>query len=248
MNVIKKIFGMLLGFAIGIIILAAIVPTPEAVDANTPAPSVTIDGWQFVLAERLRFVQDENGWTENGWTVRDHPEIQAYDSKKPTDSCDARGHWVGNSVIPFYFPAYPNAPKGNAYYDVNSGYVEIKVIKIPNDLRRDIQDHNIAVYGSPDKVPADVKKKEIEEILADAIKTLPWCLVDCVEKSTTFNGRQAYMSTRGGDVAMCAVLLDDNTVGLILVMVEKAPSGDEARYDGQAEDVLDAITIERKGA
>jgi len=239
----KKILGALLGTMLMSVVLVATAPAMGE-NAKPSTPYVCLDGWCFAI-------------TDPGWRVYDDVMCIKEDSNDCSDilSCP-QGHWKGlNVIIPFYFPAFPKAPKGNEYYDSISARVgSIRVLEIPEDLRKDIEDYDIAVYGSPDKVPAKVKEKETEQILADSIANFANSIYLDMTKydkeiSTTIKGHKAYLKTGEddeGSIATAAVLLDDDTIGVIHVMVEKTPGKDRAVYKGKAKDVINAFTFEKE--
>ncbi|HRR42603.1 MAG TPA: hypothetical protein P5244_15330 [Syntrophales bacterium] len=248
----KKILGALLGAMLMSVVLVAI-PTSLGENVNSSDTSISIDGWNFTLTDPV-------------WRCNDDKMFRMYDSEDkryvfPMSSPNA--HWTGYSVLfPFYYPAFPKAPVGNKYYDTGTAQVEnIIVLDIPDDFRRDIEDYNIAIYGSPEKVPAEVKKKETEQILKDAIRNyaLGWYVDERTKYDdgifTTVDGHKAYLRTGKNDdnvfsvaasYAAAAVMLDNYHVGVIYVVVDKTGSEGGTLYKGNAKDVINAFTFERE--
>lgn len=203
------------------------------------ATSVVLDGWKFML-------------NSEGWRTYDPYAPEPYDSSSPKwqSPCGVQGTWKGDLADAFYYPSYPNAPKGNDEYESLSALVTIWVMKAPEDLRTQLQDHDVAVYGSVDKIPEDARKKETDAILADATRNAIQCETYFSEKDISFNDREAHLS-EGEDIGRSdgaiAVALDNNTVGLIEVYVynRNGPvAEDAALFDGRAWDVINAITVE----
>lgn len=202
--------------------------------------SVVLDGWKFTL-------------NSDGWRSYDPYAPELYDSSSPgwQSPCGIQGTWKEDLADAFYYPSYPNAPKGNDEYDSLSALVTIWVMKVPEDLRTQLQDHDVAVYGSVGKIPEDARKKETDAILADATRNAIQCETYFSEKDISFNDREAHLSEGedvGSSYGAIAVTLDNNTVGLIEVYVynRNGPvAEDTTLFDGRAWDVINAITIAR---
>lgn len=241
----KKTLMYLLGGIIVLGLLGAMIPRPETeaetTTATTSAVNVTVSGWTFST-------------DEESWRVYDELEVLSYDSSDPDweHPCTTNaleGNWKGIvALYPFYFPAYPNAPKDNENYWQRSAYVDhIYVVKIPEDLKKSLQEHNIAVYGSLDKIPEDAKEKDIEYILKDATRIPTMCIEWDSEENIDFNGYKAHLAKEDGadlSSATIAILLDEDTVGVISssVMLESYME-DATYYDGRAEDAINLITF-----
>jgi len=161
--------------------------------------------------------------------------------------------WKGFMAEPWYYPLYPNAPKGDDYYGHFSSVVNLYVLTIPADLKKDQLDENIRVYGSADKIPDDQKEKDVTKILTDAAPPyLSKELRDYSDKDINFSDHTAHLAemttasplnsddrTSSGRIA---ILLDENTIGVIDVSVEQfSPSG--KFFDGTAWDVINSITV-----
>jgi len=200
---------------------------------------------------------DVGGWTftsdVEGWRVSDVVEIHPYDSTSENDqpTCGVRGAWNGVWGADFGYPTYPNAPKDNDEYHAATGWGEIFVLKVPDDLRAELQSHDVAVYGSVDKIPADAKEQEINDILKDATRNSDWCKDFKSDKDIDFNGYKAHLAEGdplGSSCGAIAVLLDDNTVGIIEVNTDTNPGngGNGAYFDGRAWDVIETFTITPK--
>lgn len=214
------------------------------------ALNVDVGGWTFTT--------DVEGWRFSEKSeVTDGSEIYDVDSKadEAEDAefgelfCSVKGTWKGVAIA-FDYPAYPNAPKDNDEYSRVTGYGTIYVLKVPEDLRAELQDRDVAVYGSIDKIPEDASEEEMNAILKDATRYSPWCKRFENEEDTDFNDKKAHLSTgdpKGESVGTIAVLLDDNTVGIIDIHMDKNPGyGDKTYFDGSAEDVIDSFTISPK--
>jgi len=203
------------------------------------AASVDVDGWTFTT-------------DLESWRVIDNFDKESYDSSDPdwASPCGLRGIWKGTFTKPFYYPEYPNAPKGNENYDKFTGFIYISVLKIPEDLRQSIQEHDIAVYGSLEKIPNDIKEKELNDILRDATRNALQCDNFDSEKDITFGDRTAHLSEGDDSVSSdgaIAILLDNDTVGIIEAYVLKKPyERDGSVFNGRAWDVIDSFTISPK--
>lgn len=204
------------------------------------ATSTVLDGWKFTI-------------NSYGWRTYDAHAPESYDSSDPgwKSPCGTKGTWKGDLADAFYYPSYPNAPKGNDLYDSCSGLVTIWIMKTPNDLRAQLQDHDVALYGSVDKIPQDARDKETNAILSDATRNAIDCESYYSEKDISFNDREAHLSEgteTGRSNGAIAVALDDNTVALIEVYIynRDGPVGQDATlFNGRAWDAINAITVER---
>lgn len=163
--------------------------------------------------------------------------------------------WKGFTIRPWFYPEYPNAPKDDEYYRASAA-VELYVLTIPPDLKQDQLDENIRIYGSEDKIPDEQKEKDIAKILTDAAPPyLSDLLKDYNDEDLTFNDLPAHLAEkeayRNDDLdetnsyGRMAVLLDENTVGVIDVYVQRySPSGQF--FDGDARDIIDSFTITKE--
>jgi len=225
-----------------------------AIVVNAQTVSVEVNGWNFTT--------DLDQWRTSKLT-----ENLSYDSSKdryPTNyECEVPGgRWKGTEVFDaFVFPSYPNAPKGNQFYDDYTGSIKIYVLKIPETLLSDLQDRSIAIYGSADKIPETRKKQDVYDILKAATRNTdnvgkdygtesdnPECFLVDSEKDITFNNRPAhlteaqYAKDKGYCVGTIAVLLNESTVGVIDVYMLKGAK-DKAGFEGLATDVINSFTI-----
>jgi hypothetical protein len=184
-----------------------------------------------------------------GWKIQDSFATEKYDSSKPDweSPCGVMGTWKGDFADAFVYPVYPNAPKDNEDYGKISGMVYLYTLKIPEELRKDLQDHDIAVYGSLDKIPEDQKQQELKDILSDAIRNAMNCEKFDSEKDITFGDRMSHLSEGDNNVksvGAIAILLDDDTVGIIEAYAEKTPrEKDGAIFNGRAWDVIETFTV-----
>lgn len=237
----KKILAYALGGIIALFLITAILPSPETTSVSASAINVSINGWKFST-------------DLDGWRISEDVIIQPYDSSDPDwqHPCITNslvGSWKGQVIsTPFYFPAYPNAPKDNENYGSMSAFIEdIYVVKIPEDLKKSLQDHNIGVYGSMDKIPDDVKEKDLEYILTDATRIPTMCLEWDSEENLDFKGHKAHLAKRDGDQlssSIIAILIDEDTVAVIDSNVKLELFMKDAKaYDGRASDVIDSIII-----
>jgi hypothetical protein len=207
---------------------------------SSHATSVDVGGWSFAT-------------DIEGWRVKENPEIEMYDSSSEEwqSDCDVLGKWKGVTAMePFVYPSYPNAPKDSDEYGSVSGGIYISVLKVPDNLVTALRNHDIAVYGSSDKIPEDKKEEEINEILRDATRNALQCQNFDSEKDITFQDHKAHLS-EGDSNAMStgtiAILLDDTTVGIIDVYTEKQPRYNDATiFNGRAWDVIESFTISPK--
>ena len=190
----------------------------------------------------------------NGWVLSsDSNEPSAFDSSNPDnapDGANAIGTWKGTEASLFDFLGYPNAPKGNSQYGVITGFVAVDVLKIPDELKQSIQDKDIAVYGSLDKVPDDRKAQDLQDILGNAVYVTR--IGDekfDSDKAITFSGHDARLFEIDGNaisIGMLAISLDPNTVAVIYASINKehlSGQEDATLYDGRAWDIIDSITV-----
>jgi hypothetical protein len=187
------------------------------------AASADVSGWNFTM--------NLDGWrTENS--------IVPYDSSSPEwkPTCEVGGTWIGVTSTGFVYPSFPNATEGQKEHGLYSGWANIFVFKIPDDLR----------------------KLELKDILSYATRNAVECNTYNNEKDITFDGHKARLSEgdfdSGSDFtniklsnSAIAILLDDDTVGLIEVSVIKEPReiGDTI-FNGRAWDVIEKFTISPK--
>jgi hypothetical protein len=191
------------------------------------AESVDLGGWNFTI--------NTDGWRHYG-----SPDIGQYDSSKidyDDYDCDPEGTWKVVAEEAFYYPVYPNAPKGNEYYEQRRGRVALSVLKIPNDLRNDLRERSIAIYGSPEKIPEDQKQQELIDILRDAARIEDLCEYYTSKMETIFDGdRIALLSFDRENDASIAILLDNDTVGIIEVIdIDSLPN--------RSRDVINSFTV-----
>jgi len=239
MTVSKKMLGALLGTMLMSVVLVATAPAMGE-NAKPSGMSIDISGWQFTL-------------TEPGWRINEYGPVYKYDSDDSgcASSCP-QGHWKGIIVFaPYYFPAYPKAPKDNTFYNsTNAAMGDFRVVEIPKDFKKFIEDYWIAVYGSPDKVPAKINETKTKLILEDATAALTYSWAEYDNGIlTTLHGHQAYLMTKEdskSSYATAAVLLDDNMVCVIDVMTDKYSDNGAAVYKGKAKDVINAFTFEKE--
>lgn len=165
--------------------------------------------------------------------------------------------WKGVATIPWFYPQYPNAPKDDSYY-TGSALTELYVLTIPSDLKQDQLDENIRIYGSVDKIPDDKKEKDIKTMLTDVAPPYNSKLImDYSDEDITFNDFPAHLaemeafrnaklnSEETNSYGRVAILLDENTVGIIDVTVMRySPSGQF--FDGKASDVIDSFRITKE--
>lgn len=171
------------------------------------AASIEVSGWNFTL----------NLNSLDGWRASEYQTILPYDSSSPDwkPSCEVGGAWIGVTSTAFVYPAFPNAQVGE---EGGTGWAYISVFKIPDNL----------------------KKQEVSEILSYATRNTLSCKNFDSDKDITFDGHKAHLS-EGDTVSFkisdgaIAILLDDDTVGLIDVSVFKEPreKGD-AIFNGSA--------------
>jgi len=212
----------------------------------------------FMAGSAYALTATVNGWTFNGdsdqnW--RTYSDGTSNNFVSTTDDYfDPSWTWKG-ACSAFYYPLFPNAPKDDYYYTQPTAYMWLYVLKIPDDLKNSIREQDIRVYGSLDKVPADQKDKDTQQILSTAAelfnleepKNNPF---DYSDKDITFDDRQAHLTERENDQdshGRIAFLLDDNTVGIIYAwVIRTTPLAGGKPYDGRAWDIIDSFTISPK--
>jgi len=144
------------------------------------------------------------------------------------------------------FPSYPNAPKGDDSYQASGTFVTLNVITIPSDLKDAQLKQNIRVYGSANKIPDDQKAKDINQILSIVTGKYAMSMTTNTEKDITFNDHPAHL-IEAVDLAVSfatiAILLDDNTVGLIDVNISYNPPIGGVAASGRAWDIINSITV-----
>ena len=113
-----------------------------------------------------------------------------------------------------------------------------------------LQEKNIAVYGSLDKVPDDKKAQNLQEILANAVYvTRIGNEKYDSDKAITFGDRDARLfESDDGPMSegVIAILLDSNTIALIHASVNKehlSGQEDAVLFDGRAWDIINTITV-----
>ena len=129
------------------------------------------------------------------------------------------------TFTPFVYPAYPNASKGNENYGTLSAKVSaIYVVKIPEDR----------------------KQQNLNKILTDATRIPTMCVEWDSEKDITFKNHPAHLAEKNGNhlaTGTIAVLLDNDTVGVIEVYVDKIYLRNGEVFEGNARDVINSFTI-----
>jgi hypothetical protein len=215
----------------------------------------------------IEFKRDIGGWTfsanlDDGFRLTDNPvtpNMETFSSDEIDD------YWKGFMIdMPAYFPAYPNAPKDNKEYATSAGgIVAIRVVKIPQGSLDEKLQHNVAVYGSADKIPPERKEQDMKDLLYDAAYFMGEGSAYCnSDKDIDFDGRMAHLSEADhydGYWGTIAVLLDNSTIGLIDVYFDTkhsphlenplaAPLPADARlYDKRPWDVIESFKIEKSG-
>jgi hypothetical protein len=198
---------------------------------------------------------------DDGFRLTDNP-VKPYGNILTGDD----NGWNGSMIAtPAYYPGYPDAPKGNKDYETSTGSIEsIIVVKIPPDLINEKLQHNIAVYGSEDKIPADRKEQDMKDLLSSAAYRLGEGVADS-EKDIDFGGRMAHLSEEDdpynlGNSGTLVVLLDNvtNTIAVINVRLDTdrtphfsegylKPLTDGKYYDKRPWDVINSFKIEKNG-
>ena len=205
------------------------------------AVSVDVGGWKFTT-------------DLEGWVAADDFSVESYDANSPDweHPCETNsvvGSWKGDVGGLLIYPAFPNAPKDNDMYGRFSGKVWIYVVKIPEDLKKAIEERDLAVYGSLDKVPDDRKEENQNKILRDATRIPIMCIEYDSDKAIEFNDKKAYLSEEDGDrqsTGVIAFLLDNNTVGVLDVDVDRDSKWtDGAVPGGRAWDVIESFTANK---
>lgn len=189
----------------------------------------------------------------DGWVLSSDSNMPySFDSSNPDDApngANVEGTWKGIEVTAFNFLAYPNAPKDNSNYGIITGYIILDVLTVPNELKQSLQEKDVAVYGSLDKVPDDRKAQDVQEILGNAVYvTRIGSEKFDSDKSITFNDHNARLFERddGPSNGVIAISLDSNTIALIEVSINtiRHPGQeDEALYNGRAWDIINTITV-----
>lgn len=190
----------------------------------------------------------------DGWVVSDIMKADSFDQSNPDnslDSCMVTDSWKGTFEEAFNFLAYPNALKNSTYYGTLTGRVYIYVTKVPDDLRRSIQERDIALYGSVDKITDDQKAKDTSEILTEAAHIGLACPKDTIfdsEKDITFNDHEAHLTESDNSAwstGSIAILLNNDTLGIIQPLIQKTHQGqtDSTLFDGSAWDVINSMTV-----
>jgi len=212
--------------------------------ANASEKSVSLGGHTFTAD-----LPDE--WK----TFDDVSTHEVNDDNENSYSADVNDDysWKGFMAEPWYYPLYPNAPKGDEYYGSYSSVVNLYVLTIPADLKKDQLDENIRIYGSSDKIPDDKKGKDIIRILTDVAPPFTSKqIIDFSDKDLTFNDLPAHlaeMETSRDETykytdkyGRMAILLDENTIAVIDVQVESySPSG--LYFDGKPWDIINSIEV-----
>jgi len=121
----------------------------------------------------------------------------------------------------------------------------VYIVTIPTELKKDQLDENIRIYGSADKIPDDKKEKDTVSMLTSVAGGSRGDYDS--DKDITFNDRPAHLAESiVGDTSFgrIAILLDENTIGIIDVRIDRSPlSGGATFFDGKAWDIIDSITV-----
>jgi hypothetical protein len=193
-----------------------------------------------------------------GWVAFKDANVDKVDDESETYQSGINDvySWKGVAARPWFYPQYPNAPKDDRYYVATSA-VTLYVLTIPADLKQDMLEENIRIYGSADKIPDEKKEKDITTILGRAAPVYQSDIMrDYNYEDLTFNDSPAHLeemetygySNLGEDASSfgrMAILLDENTIGIIDVYVERrSPSGQF--FDGKARDIIDSFKIRKE--
>jgi hypothetical protein len=188
----------------------------------------------------------------DGWVLSsDSDKIKSFDSSNTEDSLfgpdatEVTGIWRGKYVDAFDYLAYPNAPKDNSKYGMATGSVYAYVLTIPDQVKKSLEEQDIALYGSLDKVPEDQKAKDMQEMFRYAAYVTKNGFYEYYsDKEITFNDRPARL-WESDDQADLVVSLDPNTVAVLQVFAASdLPSEEDAAiFSGEPWDMLETITI-----
>jgi len=202
------------------------------------AASADVGGWIFAAD-----LGDEWRISNETWSFDPHQDITFPDKASGWEG------WEGVGSLPFQFPEFPNAPEDDEFYDSDSAYVRIFVLKIPEELKNDIENQNIRVYGSLDKVPDDQKEQDLKRILQTVARFI-WLGESDSEKDITFEDRPTHLIERDIDYnkirktdGVIAVALDANTVSIIDTHGGTKMHEGGVDFEGRAWDILEKFKI-----
>lgn len=189
----------------------------------------------------------------DGWRSIDNSTVQPWNDGNEENATPDYNGWKALSIEPWDYPLYPNAPKDDEYHGMYSSVVNLAIVIIPAEEKKNQLDEDIRIYGSADKIPDDQKAKDIVSILtALAPPYLNKHLTDYSDKDLTFGDRPAHLAEMTAEspsnykdetsYGRMAILLDDNTVAVIDVRAAHfSPSG--MFYDGSAWDIINSISV-----
>jgi len=224
------------------------------VSLSSASANVTVGGWNFTT-------------NLTGWRAADKLYTDEFNNSEgeyvPSPHA---GTWRGTfyEIEDLYFPAYPNSPKDNKYYEYSSACVRnLAIVKLPADLMKEMQERDIAIYGPLNKIPEARRIQDLYDILAVAVgdgnepDTISHSLErvpDDHVKMTTLSGHMACIADLRSlkdyfATAVVSVLLDNDTVGIFWVsnisMQWRFGSKDEVPFNGTAEDIINSLTISK---
>lgn len=223
-----------------IMLFALVVFMPAMAEQQT----VSISGHTFTANLPDGWIRpDDVAVKQDGYYLPDTSSEYYPPDYQPDENVTWKGSNVDRWVI---FPSYPNAPKGDDSYQASGSYTTLYVVTIPPDLKEAQLKQNIRVYGSSDKIPDDQKAKDINQILSIVTGKYTMGMTTNTEKDIAFNDHPAHLieaDDTAVSFAKIAILLDDNTVGLIDVNIDYAPPIGGVAASGRAWDIISSITV-----
>lgn len=236
--------------------------SPANQQSKPVTASVMIGGWNFSTnLEGWRACDKVNAVSYNSDEIDLFTKTSNFGTWRgvAAGSGDDNGLYHNTNLL--YYPAYPNAPKdNNAYYWGSAGVYGISVLNLSQDLNNSLMEHDIAVYGSPDKIPDDRKREYLTATLKSSIGgevsqyAASFQSGGSDSKSITFQNHMAERydakgrsDANGNTFTIMAVLLDSDTVAIIRLYSSEDPMPDEVLFRGNLDDIVNSLTITKPG-